>query len=141
MVLVNTLYERAIWLSFCAPSRGEKRLEINDKDLHFSFGDWYRFPAAHSMTASMLTATSELGGWWDDRLVRMYGMNYAVSRDPTRGGQQEMFTGKMRHQDLAHSRHVSARLDRAPDILAAPNDSAAADMVHDANGRSAPRRR
>ncbi|HEY1217602.1 MAG: YfhO family protein [Bryobacteraceae bacterium] len=94
MTLVNALYETSDLAVFLRSQPGQKRLEINDKDVHFSFGDWYQIPAGHAMTASMLTATSELGGWWDDRVGRMYGMNYAVSRTPTHGGQQEVFTGK-----------------------------------------------
>jgi hypothetical protein len=132
MVLVDTLYGTSDLAVFLRSQPGEKRLEINDKDLHFSFGDWYRFPAAHSMTASMLTATSELGGWWDDRLVRMYGMNYAVSRAATRPGQQEMFTGKMGIK-IWHTPDTFPRAWTVHQTLAAPNDSAGRDMVHDAN--------
>jgi len=71
-----------------------KRLEYNDKDVKFSFGDWYRLDSAWAMTASMLAATSDLGGWWSDRVGRMYGTNYLVSRAPTHDGLKEMFTGK-----------------------------------------------
>jgi len=130
MVLVNTLYGTRDLAAFLRSQPGQKRLEINDKDLHFSFGDWYRFPAAHSMTASMLTATSELGGWWDDRLVRMYGMNYAVSRTPTRSGQQEMFTGKLGIK-IWHTPATFPRAWTVHRLLTTPSDSAGGDMVRD----------
>jgi hypothetical protein len=131
MVLVDTLYGTRDLALFLRSQPGEKRLEINDKDLHFSFGDWYRIPAAHSMTASMLTATSELGGWWDDRLVRMYGMNYAVSRTATRGGQQEMFTGKMGIK-IWHTPDTFPRAWTVHQTLVAPNDRTGGDIVRDA---------
>jgi hypothetical protein len=131
MATINALYDTRDLAAFLHARHDVKRLEINDKDVHFSFGDWYRLPAAHAMTASMLTATSELGGWWDDRLVHMYGMNYAVSRTPTRGGQQEAFTGKS-----------GIKIWRTPDtfphawtvhqMFAAPNDIDGAERVRDA---------
>ena len=131
MTLVNALYDTRDLAVFLRSQPGEKRLEINDQELHFSFGDWYRFPAAHSMTASMLTATSELGGWWEDRLVRMYGMNYAISRGPTRGGQQDVFTGKSGFK-IWHTADTFPRAWIVHQTVTAPNDSAAIDMVHDA---------
>ena len=128
MALINALYDTRDLAVFLRSVPGEKRLEINDKDLHFSFGDWYRIPAGHAMTASMLTATSELGGWWDDRLLRMYGMNYAVSRGPTRGGQQEMFTGKSGIK-IWRTADTFPRAWTVHQTVAAPNDSAGGDMV------------
>ncbi|MGO9008461.1 MAG: YfhO family protein [Bryobacteraceae bacterium] len=130
MVLVNALYDTRDLAVFLRSMPGEKRLEIDDKDVHFSFGDWYRIPAAQAMTVSMLTATSELGGWWDDRLVRMYGMNYAVSRAPTRAGQQEMFAGKSGIK-IWHNPDTFPRAWIVHQTLAAPNDDAAGDIVRD----------
>jgi hypothetical protein len=132
MALINALYDTRDLAVFLRSVPGEKRLEINDKDLHFSFGDWYRIPAGHAMTASMLTATSELGGWWDDRLLRMYGMNYAVSRGPTRGGQQEMFTGKSGIK-IWRTADTFPRAWTVHQTVAAPNDSAGGDMVRAAD--------
>jgi hypothetical protein len=130
MVLVNTLYDTRDLAVYLRSVPGEKRVEINDNDLHFSFGDWYRIPAAHAMTASMLTATSELGGWWDDRIVRMYGMNYAVSRTSTRAGQQEMFTGKTGIK-IWHTPDTFPRAWTVHQTITAPNDSAGVEMMHD----------
>jgi len=126
--LLNALYDTRDLAVYLRSVPGEKRLEINDKDVPFSFGDWYQIPAAHAMTASMLTATSELGGWWDDRLVRMYGMNYAVSRAPTRGSQQERFTGKSGIK-IWHMADTFPRAWTVHQTVVAPNDSAGRDMV------------
>jgi hypothetical protein len=110
---------------------GIKRVGVNDNDVKFTFGDWYRLDAAHAFTASMLTATSELGGWWQDRLVQMYGINFVVSRTPTRTAhQQEMFQG-------SSGIRVYANLDVFPRawtvhrLLTAPNDWNGATMVRD----------
>jgi hypothetical protein len=130
MALVNALYDSRDLAVFLRSVPGEKRLEINDKDLYFSFGDWYRFPAGHAMTASMLTATSELGGWWEDRLLRMYGMNYAVSRTPTRSGQKEMFTGKTGVK-IWFTADTFPRAWTVHQTVSALNENAGFDMVHD----------
>ena len=128
MGLINALYDTRDLAVFLRSLPGEKRLEINDKDVHFSFGDWYRIPAGHAMTASMLTATSELGGWWDDRLLRMYGMNYTVSRDPTRGGQDLAFTGQTGIR-IWRTANVFPRAWTVHQTVAAPNDNAAGELV------------
>jgi len=129
--LINALYDTRDLAVYLRSQRGQKRLEINDKDVHFSFGDWYGFPAAHAMTASMLTATSELGGWWDDRLVRMYGMNYAVSRTSTRAGQQELFTGKSGIK-IWRNPDTFPRAWIVHQTFVLPTDGDAADHVRDA---------
>ena len=128
MTLINALYETRDLAVFLRSLPGEKRLEINDKDVPFSFGDWYRIPAGHAMTASMLTATSELGGWWDDRLLRMYGMNYTVSRNFTRSRQELAFTGKSGIR-IWHTADVFPRAWTVHQTVTAPNDSAAGELV------------
>ena len=115
MALVNALYDTRDLAVYLRSVPGEKRLEINDKDVHFSFGDWYRIPAGHAMTASMLTATSELGGWWDDRLLPH--VRHELRRQPRPHPRRPAGNvhRQERHQNLAHGGHVSARLDGAPD--------------------------
>jgi hypothetical protein len=50
--------------------------------------------SANAYGASMLTQTDKLGGWWTERLGRMYGENYWLGKTADRGGLQEVFTGK-----------------------------------------------
>ena len=111
---------------------GIKRVGVNDNDVKFTFGDWYRLDAAHAFTASMLTSTSELG-WWQDRMVQMYGINFFVSRTPTRPEhQQEMFQG-------SSGIRVYANLDVFPrawtvhELMTAPNEWNGATMVRDSD--------
>ena len=131
MASINALYDTRDLAVYLRSVHDVKRLEINDKDVHFSFGDWYRLPAAHAMTASMLTATSELGEWWSDRGVRMYGMNYAVSRTSTRGGQQEAFTGKSGIK-IWRTADTFPRAWTVHQSFVAKDDGDAADHVRDA---------
>ena len=111
---------------------GIKRVNVNDDEVKFSFGDWYHLDAAQAFTASMPTATSELG-WWSDRLVQMYGINFSVSRTPMRPAhQQELFQG-------SSGLRVYANLDAFPrawtvhQLLAAPNDWNGATMVRESD--------
>ncbi len=111
---------------------GIKRVGVNDNDIKFTFGDWYRLDAAHAFTASMLTATSEMG-WWQDRMVQMYGINFFVSRTPTRPEhQQQMFQG-------SSGIRVYANLDAFPrawtvhDTMTAPNEWNGVTMVRDSD--------
>ncbi len=109
---------------------GIKRVGVNDNDLKFTFGDWFRIDAAHAFTASMLASTSELG-WWQDRLVQMYGINFQVSRTPTRPAhQQEMFQGSSGIKVYANL-DVFPRAWTVHQFLTAPNDWNGATMVRD----------
>ena len=94
MAPVKLLYDTLDIADYLRHQPDPKRVEINDKDIVFTFGDWYHIDTSAGMTASMLTATSELGSWWRNRVQRMYGVNYTVSRTPTREGLQEVFWGK-----------------------------------------------
>jgi len=129
MQSVWALYNTIDIADFLRHQPNPKRLEVNDKDVQFSFGDWYRIDAGWAMTASMLTATSELGGWWDDRILRMYGLNYAVSRTPTRGGLKELFTGtsgiKVYYNEAAFPRAWTVHR-----TVVAPDDKEGASMVN-----------
>jgi hypothetical protein len=109
---------------------GIKRVGVNDNDVKFTFGDWYRLDAAHAFTASMLTQTSELG-WWEDRLVQMYGINYFISRTPTRPGrQQELFQGRSGIR-IYQNLDVLDRAWTVHDLIIAPNEWNGATMVRD----------
>lgn len=106
-----------------------KRIGVNDDDLKFTVGDWFRIDAAHAFTASMLVATSELG-WWSDRLVQMYGVNYEVSRAPMRAGVVPLFTGKTGIRIWGNP-NVFARAWTVHQIAGAPDEGKGAEMVRD----------
>jgi hypothetical protein len=127
--IVNALYDTQDIADWLRTRPNPKRLEINDKDVPFSFGDWYRMDAAHAFTASMLTQTSELGGWWTDRIGRMYGLNYVVSRTPTRPGLQEMITGKTGIK-VWFNPEAFPRAWTVHQIVVAPNEWNGADMMN-----------
>jgi hypothetical protein len=129
MGLVNALWDTQDLAGWLGTRRAPVRLEINDQDLPFSFGDWYRLDAAQASTASMLTQTSQLGGWWKDRVGRMYGLNYVISRTPTRPGLQEEITGKTGIKVWSNP-EAFPRAWTVHNIVVAPNEWNGADMVN-----------
>jgi hypothetical protein len=129
MAMVNALKDTQDLADWLRTRPGPNRLEINDKDVPFSFGDWYRMDAGHAFTASMLTSTSELGGWWVDRVGRMYGLNYVVSRTPTRPGLQQMYTGSTGIK-IWYNPEAFPRAWTVHQIVVAPNEWNGADMVN-----------
>jgi hypothetical protein len=74
--------------------RQPARAEVNRKDgLDFDMGDWYSLQIVEAMVPSMLASTERLG-WWDDRMARLYGVRYTISKAPTRPGQIDVFTSR-----------------------------------------------
>ena len=129
MSMVNGLFDTQDLANWLRTRPDRNRVEVNEKDIPFNFGDWYRMDVDHTYGASMLTATSELGGWWGDRIGRMYGLNYVASRTPTRGGLQEMITGKTGIK-LWRNPEALPRAWTVHQIVVAPNESTGADMMN-----------
>ncbi len=129
MAAVNALVDTQDLANWLRTRPDPKRIEVNEKDVAFNFGDWYRMETDHTYSASMLTATSELGGWWVDRIGRMYGLEYVVSRTPTRPGLQEMITGKTGIK-IWYNPEAFPRAWTVHQIVVAPNEWNGADMVN-----------
>jgi len=129
MAMVNALVDTQDLANWLRTRPNPKRVELNEKDIAFNFGDWYRMETDHTYTASMLTPTAELGGWWVDRVGRMYGLNYVVSRTPTRPGLHEMITGKTGIK-VWYNPEAFPRAWTVHQIVVAPNEWNGADMVN-----------
>src|SRR6185437_5560595 len=106
-----------------------KRVAVNDEDVKFTLGDWFRVDAGQASTASMLTSTSEMG-WWTDRLSQMYGINYEVSRKPMRPGLTPLFTSKTGVVVWGNPR-VFPRAWTVHAVAGAPDEEKAGDLVRD----------
>jgi hypothetical protein len=94
MKLISALPDTQDLADFLATRHNPKRVEKNDTDVPFNFGDWYRIDSSNAYGASMLTQTHLLGGWWSARLGQMYGEYYWLSRTADRPGLQDVFTGR-----------------------------------------------
>ena len=129
MAMVNALVDTQDLANWLRTRPNPKRVEVNEKDVAFNFGDWYRIEPDHTYSASMLTETAELGGWWTDRIGRMYGMNYVISRTPTRPGLQEMITGKTGIK-VWYNPEAFPRAWTVHRVVVAPNEWNGADMMN-----------
>ncbi len=69
-----------------------RRVEWNQKDVEFSFGDWNRVDGMGIAGASAPESFHRLDPW-TDRISQLYGVGYTVSRAPTRPNQREIFSG------------------------------------------------
>jgi hypothetical protein len=94
MAVLDPLENTQDLADFLARQPHLKRVEKNDREISFNFGDWYQIDSANAYGASMLTQTNLLGGWWTERIGRMYGLNYYLGKTPDRTGLQDVFTGK-----------------------------------------------
>jgi hypothetical protein len=130
-VLMKALTDSRDVADFIRRQPNPKRIDVNDadNDLKFTFGDWYRIETMHAFTASMLTQTSELGGWWQDRLARMYGIKYIVSRKPMRPDQRVVFAGN-NGINVFEDPAAFPRAWTVHDVVVAPNEWNGRDMVN-----------
>lgn len=106
-----------------------KRIHKNEEDVRFNFGDWYRFDSAYAYGASMLTETNDLGGWWNERIGRMYGLNYTLSRMQPREGMQDVFAGKTGIK-VWYDPGAFPRAWTVHQIIVAPNEWNGANMMN-----------
>ena len=67
-----------------------KRIEWNEKDFRFCFGDWNRIDGIQGSGAS-LPMNLQLLEPWSDRVSHLFGVGYSVSRTSMRPGQREVF--------------------------------------------------
>ena len=127
--LINNLSDTQDLADFLSMQPNPKRVEKNDKDVPFNFGDWYRIDSSNAYGASMLTQTDLLGGWWTERIGRMYGENYWLGRTPDRPGLQEVFTGRSGLK-IWYDPGAFPRAWTVHQIVVAPNEWNAYDMMN-----------
>lgn len=127
--LINSLTDTQDLADFLSLQPNPKRLEKNNKDVAFNFGDWYRIDSSNAYGASMLTQTNRLSGWWTERIGRMYGENYWLGRTADRPGLEDVFTGtsgiKIWYDPAAFPRAWTVH-----QIIVAPNEWNAYDMMN-----------
>jgi hypothetical protein len=128
-VFLKPLFEDQDLADFLRSRPGPIRVEISRPDMPISFGNWFGIDAPEEYTNSRLAATFRLG-WWQDRLSRMYGENYTISKASTRTGQQDLFTGKSGLKVFANPA-AFPRAWTVHQLLTAPDEDRAAALVRD----------
>ena len=68
------------------------RVDVNDTDVPYNFGDWYGIDTfAGGYFASMPQRTFNV--LWNDHVKQMFGVNYSIGKAPPKPGMPELFTG------------------------------------------------
>jgi hypothetical protein len=128
MAVVNRLVDTEDLKDWLRTQPNPKRIQKNNQDVPFNFGDWYEMDSANAYGASILTEGLALGSGWDERVGRMYGLNYSLSRVPLRAGLQDVFTGKSGVK-IWYDTGAFPRAWTVHQTVAAPNDGEGAEMV------------
>jgi hypothetical protein len=71
---------------------GPFRVEVNDSDVPANFGDWHEIETSQGFTAAVTSNILDVP-WFKPHAQNMLGIQYAVSRKPTRADQVRVFQG------------------------------------------------
>ncbi len=129
MALVNNLVNTQDLSDWLQKQPNPKRVQKDDKDVPFDFGDWYQVDSANAYGASILSETVDLGGWWTERVGRMYGLNYAVGRTLPRAGFHDVYTGKTGIK-IWYDPDAFPRAWTVHQIMVASNERSGIDLVN-----------
>lgn len=88
---LQNLAEHADIATFLNDQVGPVRVEINEADIPYNFGDWYGIDHFGGYLASLTENVNRVQG--NLRARTMYGVNFYVGKQPLRPGQVELFTG------------------------------------------------
>ena len=70
---------------------GMPRVDYIYDDLLFNFGDWYDIPTMDGFVPSTLEGVWRLG-WWNPRVLDLYGVRYQIGRGAPPDAGREVFT-------------------------------------------------
>jgi hypothetical protein len=90
--LLKELSQHSDIATFLSHQLGSVRVEVNDKDIAYNFGDWYGIDHFGGYLASLTENVNRVQG--DTRARSMYGINFSVSRTPMHPNQVEVFAGR-----------------------------------------------
>lgn len=66
-----------------------RRVELRYEDVLFNFGDWHGIETLAGYLPGVLTSTHTLG-WWESRVLSLYGVGYSIGKMPLHEGQREV---------------------------------------------------
>jgi uncharacterized membrane protein YfhO len=89
---LTNLSEHSDIAAFLSYQVGPIRVEVNENDIPYNFGDWYGIDHFGGYLASITENVTRVQE--SARARNMYGTNFQVSRNPRRPDQLEVFTGR-----------------------------------------------
>ena len=90
--LITNLSEHSDIAAFLSRQIGPVRVEVNENDIPYNFGDWYGIDHFGGYLASITENVTRVQE--STRARNMYGTNFQVSRTARRHDQVEVFTGR-----------------------------------------------
>lgn len=92
MVLLNSLNEHKDIAQFLRQQPGHRRVQVDDKQIPYNFGDWHGVHQDGGYLAS-LPLNVRQHGFHTPAVKRLLGVAFAVGSQPTEFHKQEVFTG------------------------------------------------
>jgi hypothetical protein len=89
--LIKPLSEHADIAAFLRDQGKPVRVEVNENDIPYNFGDWYGIDHFGGYLASMTENVDRVQG--NPRARDMYGVNFQIGKAPSRPGQVQVFQG------------------------------------------------
>jgi hypothetical protein len=92
-VYLSRMAENADIVKFLRSQPGPFRVDVDDKEIPFNFGDWHGIETLGGYLASVSSnlLTAELH---TDKGQNLMNVRYAIRRQPNRAGQREVFSGQ-----------------------------------------------
>jgi len=90
--LVKNLAQHSDIAGFLRDQSGPVRVEVDENDISYNFGDWYEIDHFGGYLASITENVTRVQA--STRARMMYGVNFHVGREPSRPGQVEVFAGR-----------------------------------------------
>jgi hypothetical protein len=92
-IYLSRMAENADIVKFLRSQPGPFRIDVDDKEIPFNFGDWHGIEVLGGYLASISSnlVTAELH---NDNAKNLMNVRYAVRRQPDRPGQREVFSGQ-----------------------------------------------
>lgn len=70
------------------------RVDINDQDIAYNFGDWYGIETFGGGYFASLPIRMMQGALWDDRAREIFSVGYCVGKQPPKPGLREVFASR-----------------------------------------------
>jgi hypothetical protein len=87
--LLQELYKNHDIAAFLKQVPNRVRVEVEEKEVPFNFGDWFGIDALEGQTAGIIKSIADIQGEWKYRTL--LAINYSIARNPARPDQTVAF--------------------------------------------------
>jgi hypothetical protein len=91
-LFLGRMAENSDIVQFLRRQAGPFRIEVDDREIPFNFGDWHGIEAMGGYLAS-LSANLVRAEMHSDKASQLMNVKYSIAREPKRPGQVEVFSG------------------------------------------------